>query len=273
MEMNLPTSSALSIPEELKGPLPRKERLTSRGLTTRVYACGLLLFAIGLILWFGVDAARRFLHRTELRREGREASGEIIRFWSPGRSLNWKISYSFAVDESSFGGEARVPKQLENDLGKDLSDNSPLPIRYLPTDPSVNCPVGWEESSSSILKPLIVWGLGAIFLAMMAVGLLLPFPSDRRLIREGLPAVGVVTKFNPRKGRNAPTVCYEFHSEDGRTISGISPGDDAPEVGANVCVLYLPQNPQRNQRYPLPYFHLADGLRSRDASLLKRRAK
>lgn len=257
MEVHPPTSSALSIPEELKGPLPRKERLTGSGLTTSVYAWGLLIFAMAWAAWFGVDAARRFQHRTELRSEGREITGEIKRFWSPGRSPNWKIRYSFAVEGSSFGGKARVPKQLENDIGKGISENSPLPIRYLPTDPSVNYPVGWEESSGSIIEPLIAAIMFAVFLGMITLGLLLPFRFYRQLIREGVPAVGAVTKFSPRRGRTGPSICYEFRSDDGRTMSGTSAFNWVPEIGASVCILYLPQNPQKNQLYPLPYYRVA----------------
>src|SRR5208283_1938657 len=175
METHPSTSGAFRIPEELKARPLRKARLTSDGITTRVYAWGLLVFAIAWAVGFSADAARRFQHRTELRSEGKEAIGEITRHWSPGRSSSWKIRYTFAVEGTPFGGEARVPKQLENDLRKGLPDNSPLPIRYLPTDPSVNYPVGWEESSGSILNPLIAAIMLAVFLGMIALGLSLPF--------------------------------------------------------------------------------------------------
>ena len=111
MEIKLPFVSPLTLPDELKGSLPRKERLTSSGLTAHIIACGLLALAIALVLWFSVDAARQMQYQTELRSGGREVVGEITRFWSPGRSVNYKISYSFTVDGTLFRGEASVPKR------------------------------------------------------------------------------------------------------------------------------------------------------------------
>jgi hypothetical protein len=248
MEIKLPFISPLTIPDELKGPLPRKERLSSFGLTTKIVAYGLLASAVALVIWFSVDAARIMQYQTELRSEGREAVGEITRFWSPGRSVNYKISYSFTVDGIPFRGEASVPKQLWSSLGTISS----LSIQYLPANPSVNYPSGWVRSTSSVLMPLIP----SIVPALFGIGLLLPFARDRQLMREGVPSVGVIVKVIRGKGREVDAMYYEFRLDDGRIMSGSSSCVGVPEIGASICILYLPQNPQRNQRYPLRYYRV-----------------
>lgn len=253
MEIKLPFISPLTTPDELKGPLPRKVRLSSSGLTTCIIAYGLLASAVALFLWFSVDAARQMQYQTELRSEGREAVGEVTKFWSPGRSVNYKISYSFAVDGVPLTGEASVPKQLWSSLGMSLKKHSSLSILYLPANPSVNYPAGWEKSTGSVLMPLIP----SILPAIIGIGLLLPPFGDRHLIRDGTPSVGVITNFIRGKGRAADAMYYEFRLDDGRIMSGSSPCVGVPEIGASICILYLPQNPQRNRQYPLRYYRVA----------------
>jgi hypothetical protein len=75
MEIKLSFISPLAIPDELTGPLPRKEHLTSSGLTTCIIAYGLLASAIALVLWLSVDAERQMQYQTELRSDGRATVG------------------------------------------------------------------------------------------------------------------------------------------------------------------------------------------------------
>lgn len=255
MEIESPFVNPLTVPNELKGPLPRKERLTSSGLTTCIVAYGFLALSIALVLWVSANAVRQMQHQTELRSNGRETAGEITRFWSPGRSANYKISYTFTIDGTPFRGEASVPKQLWRSLGTSLNEHSPLPILYVPANPSVNYPAGWEQPVSSVLMPLLPSIVPTI------IGLwLLPIPyRDRQLIRDGVPGAGVITNFNRGRGRakGSDSINYEFRLPDGRTMTGCSPCDGDQGIGASVCVLYLPQNPLRNQLYPLRYYRVA----------------
>ena len=162
-------------------------------------------------------------HREELRAEGSEARGEITRFWTRGG--NWWISYSFAAEGAGFSGEAKVPKQLEDSLGKGLDERSPLSILYLPANPSISYPSGWGQPASQVQAGLIpIIALGLLF-AVFGIGLLLPFSRDRQLIQEGMPSVGVITKFNRGKARASDSFCYEFRLSDGRAITGVSPCD------------------------------------------------
>jgi hypothetical protein len=72
--------------------------------------------------------------------------------------------------------------------------------------------------------------------------------SERKLLVNGTPAVGLVTSCTPGT-RGSFSVKYEFRTEDGRVIQGKSGG--APQkVGDTLCILYLPQDPRQSQPYP-----------------------
>jgi hypothetical protein len=255
LELNQPTIGALAIPDELAGALPRRVRLSVKGLTSLVYACALFGLSVALVAWSCAATLRQMKHREELRAEGREATGEITRFWTRGGK--WWVSYSFAAEGTSFSGEARVPKRLEDNLGKGLDERSSLSILYLPANPSISYPSAWEQPARQVQAGLIPIIALASLLAVLGIGLLLPFSRDRQLIQEGMPSVGVITKFNRGRARASDSFCYEFRLSDGRAITGVSPCDGAPEIGTNVCVLYLPKNPERNGQYPLQYYRVA----------------
>jgi len=208
------------------------------------------------VLWFSVNAARRMQYQTELRSEGEETAGEITSYWSLERSDDWYIDYSFTVDGALYRGEARVPEHLLSSLGTTLNKHSTLSILYLPANPSVNYPRGWDRSYTSDLMALIP----SIGMAIIGIGLLYPLFRDRRLIREGVPSIGVITNVIRDKGRSDELTCYEFRLDDGKITRGSSPRVGVPEIGASICILYLPQNPQRNQRYPLRYYACLDDL-------------
>jgi hypothetical protein len=253
MEINLPPIGAFTVPDELTGPLPRKVRISSGGLTTCILAYALLAMGIALVLWVSVKIARQIQYETELRSDGREAVGEITRYWSSGKGANWHIGYSFSVDGVPYRGEARVPENLSSSLGISLKQYGTLSILYLPANPSVNYPPGWDRSYGSYLFSLIP-SLGMV---IIGIALLFTFSRDRQLIEEGAPSAGVITNFIRGKGRTGDAMCYEFRLDDGRIMSGSSQCDVVPEIGASICILYLPQNPQRNQRYPLRYYRLS----------------
>src|SRR5271157_1438163 len=197
MENKLPSISTLIIPDELKGPLPRKVRLMSSGLTAYILAYGLLALGITLVLWVSVNASRKMQYQIELHSEGRETVGEIIRYWSSGRSANWYISYSLIVDGVPYRGEARVPDNTLNSLGISLNEHSTLSILYLPTNPSVNYPAGWNQSYISSLISFIP----SIGMVIIGIGLLLFFRQERQLIKGGVPSIGVITNIIRGKGR------------------------------------------------------------------------
>jgi hypothetical protein len=72
--------------------------------------------------------------------------------------------------------------------------------------------------------------------------------NERRLVREGISVVGVVTKSTPKK--RAFWLEYEFRTEAGTAFTGNGYSLGGGEVGTKLWVLYLQHNPWRNQPYP-----------------------
>jgi hypothetical protein len=65
----------------------------------------------------------------------------------------------------------------------------------------------------------------------------------------------MVTSCTPKD--RAYRVDYEFRTEGGTLINGHIDSKDSYETGTRIWILYLPQRPQRNHRYPLDFFEVA----------------
>jgi hypothetical protein len=98
----------------------------------------------------------------------------------------------------------------------------------------------------AFIVPIVPAVLGILFLVQ--------FPKQRKLVAEGMPAVGVITKCG--RARGGFYVNYEFHTEDGKLASGSSLSDSRKEIGENIWVLHLPDNPRRNGPYPFDYYRV-----------------
>jgi hypothetical protein len=244
MDPNLQYSGASVIPSELSGQLPRRTRITSDVVTTAVMAMIFLALALAGICWLSINAIQKIQIREALRSDSSETDGEIVR---TGRSY---VYYRFAVNGMSFTGEAHVPEQQWTGV----MESGSLPIRYLPANPAVNHPSAWEESTISVWLIVIFPDLVLFILAALGIMLFLQLRTGRRMVAEGTPAVAVITKCTPAKGRSGIGIEYEFRTEDGRVINGRSGFVSLQEIGASICILYLATNPLQNQPYELLNF-------------------
>jgi len=153
------------------------------------------------------------------------------------RGRSPKVEYSFAVNGVRYGGNARLP----NCLVRNKSD--PIAIRFLPSDPSINHPDGWEWSPIEGFYgvPYYAIGLGATIWGL-AYSL-----RERKLVRWGKPAERTVT--NCISKDRWYEVEYEFRAEDGEYASGTSDCAESYEAGQNIWIVYLPKRPGRNYAY------------------------
>jgi hypothetical protein len=240
MDSSLSVDSESIIPSELLGQLPRRTRLSGDGIwgviaLTIILAFPAFIACMAFNTWFQVNQTR-----DALRRESSEVAGVVtqIKYGKVDR-----VYYTFVVDGRSYTGHSTMPRKI----GNNLRDSDPLSIRYLPSNPSVNHPAEWEDSES-------IW-LGIIFLTFlsaMVFMVLKNFRNDRLLVANGMPAVALITKSSSTRG--GYLVKYDFRTADGMVIKGSGGYDFRPEIGARICVLYLPQNPKRNQTYPSRYY-------------------
>jgi hypothetical protein len=249
-----------NIPSELTGPLPRKLRATGSGIYFALVSLTFLAIAVAGALWGAMNATQKTQYRAALRRDSSVTSGEITRM-RKGKNFD-VVYYTFTVNEASFIGNAEVPWQLRGSL----RGSNQLPIRYLPANPDVNHPAAWEWSllywlplSTDVIhlpdfSPELQWFFAPLLFGPVGIVFLMALRSERRLLTEGASAVGLVTKCS-RGARGSYSLEYEFRTNDGSVTKGRSAGD-RKEIGASLCILYLPQDPQRNRLYPSSNFRL-----------------
>jgi len=79
--------------------------------------------------------------------------------------------------------------------------------------------------------------------------------KDRRLVAEGTPAVAVITNCSA-KGRWF-SAKYQFCTEDGKVTTGSSSYESRREIGANIWIIYLRENPEQNRAYPTLNYRVA----------------
>jgi hypothetical protein len=199
-----------------------------------------------------MNTVRQAEHRAALRGDRSVTVGEITRTRKMKNSEI--VYYTFSVSGRSYTGEAELPWELRDDVERSNS----LTVRYLPADPDVNHPAAWEWSFfwlplSTDLVHLPEFGKESEwFPALPIFGpfgfvVLMGLRSERKLLAEGVPATGLVTEC-ARGTRGGYRVKYEFRAEDGRVVQGRC-GSERREIGATICVLYLRQDPRRNQPY------------------------
>ena len=142
--------------------------------------------------------------------------------------------------------DASVPE----DNWRRLRTGGTMPIRYVPSDPTINHPAAWEISTvpdwMPFLVPALFVGVGIMFLTLLR--------RQARIAAEGVPVPGFVTTcFRVKSGW---VVRYRFSTKDGDNARGSGQAASRLEEGTAVCVLYLPQNPKRNQMYPLTFYRV-----------------
>jgi hypothetical protein len=235
-------------PRELTRALPRETSMTGRAIFMAVLSGMLLLGSIPLFLMLRSDNQRDTARAQALRTQGREANGEIVRLWrQSNKSHTPMVTYAFTANGIRLTGDASVPGEFWDKIQK----AGFLLIRYLPSDPKINHPLAWEPSTEPAWVPFL---LPAV-LAGASIVLVINLRRQAAVAAEGVPTAGVVTKCFRVKGGWA--VRYQFRIKDGAVRRGSSQVPLRLEVGAAICVLYLPQNPRRNQMYPTCLYRVA----------------
>jgi hypothetical protein len=255
MDVNSQVSDATTIPSELTGRVPRRIRLSGNSSLGVAIGTTMLLLGIVIGVIIGRNSLRDMQHQDALRQASaalgnNEALGTIDRLNTYKSSHT--VRYTFiAADAAVYTGEALVP----NNMWPDLQVNGPLTIRYLPADPSVNHPAGWEESDFAIwgrlLSPAIFVVAGLFSLLSMRV--------DRRLVAEGTAVIATVTACKGPVGRSVWfSVSYDFRTEVGAEMQGKGKYGSRLEAGTKLVVLYLPDNPQKNGPYASAYYRATE---------------
>jgi hypothetical protein len=227
--------------DELNAALPRKVRLSDDARNLFWVAVSFIVVgAISLAVIYHIDA-KQMRQREALRSEGRDAVGDVTAKGS-SRGGVW-VDYTFKVDGLAYEGTALLPRRHI-----DASVGGQIPIRYLPSDPSVSHPSEWEWSTEWDIVPLLFM----LFFPGMAAVVLVMIYRERELARKGWVVEGKVTGCTPNRTRFR--VYYEFHTDTGALIEGSNAYADEYDYGSPILVIYLRANPARNGCYPVYYY-------------------
>jgi hypothetical protein len=240
-------------PDSLGYSSLRPVRLTGLGKTLVIFAAATLIGAVVLGVFLDRTARRQTAEQSLLRAQGLPTDAVITRVWRTNGSRKSErsearnhIAYYFEYAGRRYTSSMQVPTKI----WRDLAEGAVLPVRFVPSQPSINHPTAWSS------KPLPLWTpyLIVATLAALAVVMLIPLRRQIRLLTEGRPAPGRVTAI--KNADKFLVIKYEFRLLNGVVAQGKSNASKAPVAGAPLCVLYDPENPRRNALYPLSLVRL-----------------
>ncbi len=231
------------IPAPLLRSTPRPVALTGAGkavaVTALLIVAGAIAAGIGLYLLASRDRERE----RSMRTEAASAQAEVIRTGrTHGDHPHRFADYVYRTGGVSYRGRV-VPHGTER-----FEAGDQITVRYLLSDPRFSWLPGHKPSSLPFwLVPLVP---AVLLLVALAIGARIR--AERTLLETGRPAIAVVTKTKPFQANNrrAYRVSYDFRILSGATRSGRYDISRPPETGAHLIVVYDPDRPNRNARYP-----------------------
>lgn len=237
-------------PAGLRGSVPRPVRLAGAGIALVVLAVAMFAGAVAAVIGLSVVARNQSVEHRLLRDEGRDAEARITRHWRDSSEEHQPmVAYEFEWEGRTYSGRSRLPLRM----WKTLDVGSPLAVRFLPEEPRRNRPRDWE---SSALPAWLPFPVGAV-LAGIGVMLVYFVRRQMRLLSEGRPAPGVVTRYSHAE-HGQKNIHYEFRLLGGGIAKGkAGPSRKPPPIGTTICIVYERDNPRNNAPYPMCLVRLA----------------
>jgi hypothetical protein len=232
----------------------RPVQLTGAGIALLVVAAALLLGAVAAGIGLRATASRQAQEHRLLREQGANTEAQITRLWrSTGKDTQHWVAYRFTVQDRAYVMRKGVPPRI----WQELKAGSSLPVRFLPSNPKVNHPTGWNDTPMSPWAPYLVF----VGLAAIACVCAMRLRKEMQLLTEGRPAPGIVT--GQRRTKDGTVLRYEFVLLNGATAKGRGgQSRRPPAIGSPICVLYDPENPRKNAPYPLRLVRLTRSLKT-----------
>jgi hypothetical protein len=239
-------SKPFVLPSELTGSRPRDVQLTGGGRVLYGFAVALLVGAVVLTIVLGFESSSSNALRETFRQDSVEAEAAVTRLWRESNDSKqpW-VAYRFDANGTTVYGRA----EIKIGRWRSLQTGDSIGIRYLPSNPETNLLAGKRPDALPLVVPPVVGGL------MVGVGLLMfaGLNSQRTLLAEGRAAAAVVTAVVKHKSQHGThrSLKYSFRLLNGAIATGKSDAPSKPpEVGGVICIVYDPDRPGRNRRYP-----------------------
>jgi len=234
-------------PMELQRMRPRPVRLTAAGRGLALLAVALAAGGVLLgVLLYRQRAAETARNRLLEGATGR-AQARIIRLWrSGGKDSRCRAMYQFTAGATRVTRNAAVPCAV----WRRLAEGDERPVVFVEDQPQLSRLEGIESTG---VMPAIAVAVPAVLLPLFAALLGWDLVRQRRLLEEGRPALAVVTRLGMRtdKGRK---VHYQFLTASGALAEGsFGPlrASKQLQAGDRLTVIYDPDSPRYNKRYPL----------------------
>ncbi len=240
-------------PPELERMRPRSVRLTVAGKAAVVAVVALLASALFAGIWLYV-AAERDRERLELlKQQGRRTQAEVAeRGRTKGDQTRYFVVYRYTVDAQSYRGRANVRRSVWQKLGL----GSSLQVYYLPSKPDRSWLPGREPNG---VPPWVV-PLVPIGLALATWPILYHLRRQWRLLSEGRAALAHVThskRVSRSHGGAVHRAHYEFQILSGAVRTGRCDTAKTMPTGSTLTIVYDPDDPQCQARYPLSLVRVA----------------
>ncbi len=230
-------------PRELSRALPREVQLSVAGMLLMGLAFLLFLGAVAAYTAIQGAAIRQAQRQALMDRQGVNTEAVITRLWRRrDKERHPMVTYQFEHDGRIYEGSSGVSQRT----WRQMKEGSPLAVRYVPSDPSMSQPRDWRQSG------IPAWLPAAVGLGLACIGFFLVYwlGRQKRLLSDGRVAPAIVTRYSSGQ-HGSKYAHYEFAV--GKTVAkgtvGVSRGK--PKIGDTVCVVYDPEKPRRNARYPM----------------------
>jgi len=235
-------------PPELERGRPRPVGYTGAGIA--VWALAGLLLVGGLALGIGlyVKATNDQERNRLLASATGRAEARITRLYrrGSGNSRRYVADYEFYAGAEVYSRTAR----LSRGAWSGLQEGDRREVWYVESNPVLSRLEGLERTTGT---PIWLAPVITVILAALAVLIARDLKGKRRLVEDGRPAPAMVTRLG-RKTDKGRMVYYGFLTLSGSEAKGkFGPvhGKSVPEVGTPLTVIYDPNDPGSNRRYPL----------------------
>jgi len=240
-----PSIGGMSVPPELRHPLPRRIRLAARGI---YYLAGSTVVSALLVAFLCADV----LKTSKARRNGAElaSDGQVVLTSDvhAGGMHSATVYYSFMFKGATYHGESLLPrrylKRVEN-----YSRSGGFSIVFLARDPSINHPNDWRDDESYSILPFLL----ASLVILQWYVLIRFIVQDLRLARDGVAVIGRVTRCSLARNGGI-RLKYEFRDSEDLLMEGSGEYPVRRKQDEEICVLFLPENSAANRPYPLVFF-------------------
>lgn len=231
---------------EANAKTPRRVRFDETN--TRVVCGALLVFLIGFVgyTWISYGTLTKIRIRDILYREGSTTDGIVT--YSKLNHNGVYLYYTYDVDGVRYFGQI----EMKASRYREPAPGETIHILYLPSKPNVSLPSGWQWFSMWDLVPFMF----VLFTTVGSGFVIIEALRERQLARVGIVVEGRVTGCELSQGPFK--VYYEFTTQESTAMEGSTDSADEYEVGAPIPVIYLRNNPKRNDRYPIAGFRIAN---------------